>query len=97
MARPTSTEIAERIKAHLKAAEADEGWNWYERETRDGSLERTSRFYNARCWRGGRWILVVYVSYQGRTPLTREEAERYLAWLDAGNRGRHFEAFREGA
>ena len=34
---------------------------------------------------------MTYVSYQGEASLKKAEAEAYLAWLDAGNVGRHYE------
>lgn len=34
-------------------------------------------------------IHVWYVSYQGQTKLTRDEAIAHLSWLDAGNVGSH--------
>jgi hypothetical protein len=32
----------------------------------------------------------VYISHQGECFLKRAEAEKYLAWLDAGNVGKHY-------
>lgn len=93
---PTMKELAKRINAHLKAHEADDDWNKYEYVDRKGRLSRLSKLYSANATAAGRWVYVVYVSYQGRSHLSRDEAERYLAWLDEGNRGQHFQALREG-
>lgn len=84
----TLTEIGDRINRHLKRFEADPAIN-----VRDPEY-RMSRFYVANAARAGRYVQVTYVTYLGGTNLTRDEAERYLAWLDAGNVGRHYEALR---
>lgn len=83
------TFIAQRIAAHLRRFEADPKIN----REREG---RGKPYYNAGAGAaaGARRITVVYVSYQGASRLTRAHAELYLAWLDAGNVGRHFEALR---
>jgi hypothetical protein len=89
--KPTLNEIAARIRAHLKRFEADPAING--RHPRSG----TSAYYLARAYRGGRYVSVSYVTYQGATTLDRERAERYLAWLDAGNVGRHWECEKQEA
>ena len=87
----TLTEIARRIHDHLKAMEADPVFNApYEARGAKG----LRHYYNSGAGRAGRYVWVVYVNYQGHISLTRAEAERYLAWLDAGNRGSHWEALR---
>ena len=35
-------------------------------------------------------VYVCYVAYQGASPLTKADAIKYLAWLDAGGVGRHY-------
>ena len=84
----TMKELAAGIDAHLKRFEADPAINAIER--RGGRL---SPYYGAGAgyWRG-RYLLVQYISYQGPLTLSKAEAEAYLAWLDAGNVGRHYEA-----
>ena len=42
-------------------------------------------------WWAGNRVFVRYVIYQGESSLTKEQAAAYLQWLDAGNRGEHFE------
>lgn len=78
-------EIASRISAHLRRFESSPETNPTDR------VYKTRPFYcsGAYCPPRGRRIRVTYVSYQGASQLTREEAERYLAWLDAGNVGKH--------
>jgi len=44
----------------------------------------------------GRFVYVRYISFQGSSHLSRDQAEAYLAYLDSGKTGRHFEALREG-
>lgn len=88
---PTLDEIATRINAHLKRFERDPVIN--------ASLPaRGGRpYYNASAFRQSPRsprILVIYVSYQGNTPMLREQALAYLAWLDAGNVGTHDDAER---
>ena len=80
------TEIAARIDAHLKRFESSlkinppaEGYG-------------SELYYDARAYVGGRWVYVSYVSYQDNSNLSKADAERYLAWMDAGNIGRHWEA-----
>lgn len=85
---PNMKELAARIDAHLKRFEADPEIN---KPRRDG----THPYYQCGAWSAGRWLNVLYVDYQGTTSLTRTQAEQYLAWLDAGNVGRHWDAERE--
>ncbi len=70
------TETAARISAHLKDFEADDGIN---RSKRQGAYLGTKPYYYANAIRLGRFVGVCYVSYQGRTNITRQEAEAYLA------------------
>jgi len=91
------TVIAERIDAHLNRFEADSKINKGQRYDRE--MQRwvedpkgTGDYYCSSAYVSGRYISVVYITYQGSSQLTRERAEKYLAWLDAGNVGRHFEA-----
>ena len=78
--------LAERISAHLKRFEQDPKIN---RERKEQGL--LLPYYWPNCYRCGQRIAVSYVSYQGTTKLTREEAEKYLAWLDKGKVGRHYD------
>lgn len=80
--------LAARINVHLRRFEADHKINTNTKPDRTG----LARFYNAWCGASGSRIFTTYISYQGQSSLTRTEAQRYLAWLDAGNVGRHFEA-----
>lgn len=80
-------EIASRIRAHLKRLEDDEAWNVRPNGGR--------RLWNAFACRAGSRVACTYVSYQGTTKLTRDDALRYLAALEGGFKGRHFEAFRQ--
>lgn len=82
-------DIAARIDAHLRRFEADKVINTLHVES------KTHRFYHAGAWANAGWVNVRYVSYQGVTSLKKADAEKYLAWLDAGNVGRHWEALRE--
>jgi hypothetical protein len=79
-------ELADRIDAHLLRLEGDPGFNLVHAST------GTSRFYGARCWYfGGSYVAVRYVVYQGITNIRRADAESYLAGLDAGFQGNHFD------
>lgn len=90
-----AAEIAARIHAHLKRFAADPKINKERTYTKDGKEYFRGRpFYYAGAHASGRWVWVVYVTYQGGHALSKQDAERYLVWLDAGNVGRHFEALR---
>lgn len=88
-------EIAAQINAHLKRLQADEAWNRRDRVDRDGRRKVYSVLQSVNASQAGRYVGVTYVSYQGRTNLTKAEALAYLEWLDDGNKGRHFEQQRE--
>ncbi len=94
----TLTDIAKAIDAHLRRFEADPQINaerHYESPI-TGQREIAGRpYYRAGAWRGGRYVMVKYISFQNAAALTREQAEAYLAWLDAGNVGRHYKMMRE--
>lgn len=81
-------QLADRIHAHLKRLESDDTVN----VSRDG---KRKLFWCSGARASGNRVFCTYVSYQGKTSLTRDEATRYLAKLDAGVVGRHFEALRE--
>lgn len=80
-------DLAKRIDAHLKRLEADTAAN----RTANGR----ARFFTPSCRANGRFVAVTYVSYQSSSNMTKAEAAAYLAKLDAGYMGRHFEALRE--
>lgn len=82
-------EIADRIRVHLKRFEADQEIN----ASRE-SHANTKPYYSAFASVAGAYVYVQYISYQGGSNMRRADAEKYLAWLDAGNVGRHFEALR---
>lgn len=88
--RLSMKEIGERINAHLKRFEADPKINIDCSPTKTGLHD----YYQAGAHGSGRWVWVRYVAYQGNRTLTRAAALKYLAWLDAGNVGRYFEALR---
>lgn len=89
--RKTMAELAHEINEHLKRIEADPKLN---KVSKKHGMEQ-SLLYNSGAGHSGNRIFVCYVSYQGQNSLTREEAEKYLAALDAGKVARHFEVFRE--
>lgn len=74
-------EIASRIRAHLERIET----------SRKGQGLHTE-WYMASAWVAGSRVGVRYVSYQITTYLTKSDATEYLAWLDAGNEGKHYKA-----
>lgn len=103
MEKRTLTEIAAGIDWHLRRLEADPVFNRRRvfDKARGGWVDATApgegvpSLYDAWARVSGNRIRVLYISYQGSSTLTRAEAETYLAWLDAGGQGRHFEALRE--
>jgi hypothetical protein len=85
-------ETAARINVHLKRLEADGRWNRHTWTDRHGTQRTQHRLYNASAgYHGGSRITLIYVSYQGQIHISKAEALAYLAWLDAGGRGSHFE------
>lgn len=88
----TLTETAQRILVHLRRFERDPAINCYAAERNMGTLRP---YYQPNAHRAGSRVRVCYVCYQGGATLSRDEAERYLAKLDAGFVGRHHEALRE--
>ncbi len=87
---PTIDEIGDRIHAHLDRFEKDPKIN----VVRGGPGkpgEGTLNFYHVNAWGAGRYVGVRYVSYQGGSMLKKDEAAAYLAWLDAGNIGTHYD------
>jgi hypothetical protein len=76
------SEIAARISEHLKRKEASQPKNSAE----------PGDYYRACAWAAGSRVGVRYVSFQHETFLTKADALEYLAWLDAGNIGRHYKA-----
>jgi hypothetical protein len=95
IASMTVKEIAAKIDAHLRRFEADPEVNRYGPDA-PVAQQKLKRFWNAHAWDNGRYVRVLYISYQGSTALPKADAERYLAKLDAGFVGRHFEALRGG-
>ncbi len=89
-------EIAGRITVHLRRFEQDPKIN--RKRTYDDHTKKwrddprgLGNFYCPHAWWGGRVVYVSYVSYQGSGRLTRDEAEAYLAALDAGFTKTHYE------
>ncbi len=77
-------DIARLIGAHLTRFECDPEIN-----RRDPKYKTVDYFMVSACARGSR-VFLRYISYQGEISLTKQEALDYLAWLDAGNVGRHW-------
>jgi len=99
---PTKTqrakEIGERIDAHLQRIEHDPKLNpskHYDKKTDRWIVDKTGTgiraFYNASARGIGTRVYVIYVSYQGGSFIDLDVAEAYLAWLDAGNVGNHYQ------
>lgn len=89
----TTKEIAEKIDAHLKRFEKDPKINAPYSPVGNPKT-RLLYYWHAGARGCGRWISICYVAYQSRSSISKMDGERYLAWLDAGNVGRHFEALR---
>lgn len=81
-------DIAKRIDMYLKRFERDPIINENTKPDRSG----LSLYFCACSGASGRYVWVKYIAYQGSSHLTREQAVTYLAWLDAGNVGKHWEA-----
>lgn len=78
-------EIAARISVHLKRFEADPEIN----KPRGDRMSLTP-YYNAGSFAAGRYVGIMYIGYQGHSNISKEAAEEYLEWLDAGNVGKHY-------
>lgn len=96
--RRTKTAIAhelwQRIDEHLKRIEKDPVTNPGKRF--DKQLKKwvsdeggCHDYFGARAHGDRHRVWVNYITYQGGTHLSIEEAQKYLAWLDAGNVGHH--------
>lgn len=85
-------EIAERISTHLHRFENDPAIN----VRPGGNQYRTLPYWHPGAAARGRFVYVRYVSFQLSSTLSKDQATRYLEWLDAGNVGRHFQ-LREAA
>lgn len=82
-------EVAAKIDEHLKRLEKDPKWN-VRKSVDDKHHLSLPRLWNSGAWVAGRYVLVIYVSYQGHAALSKSEAVEYLQWLDAGNKGQHY-------
>jgi len=82
-------EIAGRIDRHLMRFASDKELSKYE--------SGKTQFWNPGAIASGRYVMVSYVSYQGHSSLSKQEAIDYLSWLDSGKVGRHFEQQRDVA
>jgi hypothetical protein len=85
---PTLAVIAERIAAHLWQFEADPVL----RETQNISGPRVRLYHQPFAKAAGGRVRIGYVSYHhDDVCIYKGQALAYLAWLDAGNVGRHWE------
>lgn len=89
----TAKQLAARIDAHLKRFEKDPEINQY--DPGDSRRSELRPYWTAGSWASGRYVRVVYISYQGSSPIPKQEAAVYLVMLDGGFVGRHYEAFRK--
>jgi hypothetical protein len=80
--------LAARIRVHLQRMEQDPKIN----VAKVGHRMGLQPYFLSWASRNGRFVGIRYVSFQGNTNLTREQAAQYLAWLDAGNNGKHHQA-----
>jgi len=78
-------EIAARIDVHLNRLEADKKWN---RRTK-GFV--TSKLWGSCAFAAGNRVFITYVSYSVTASLKRADAIKYLAALDSGYKGKHWE------
>lgn len=77
-------EIARKITGYLKKFENDPGINIT-------SKYGTTRYYQSCAFKCGRFVAIRYVSYHPHSPLSKTDALAYLAWLEAGNVGKHWD------
>lgn len=84
-------DIAARIYAHLKRFEADHAISRRKWTDGQGRERENTLYYHPGARAAGSRVSVTYVTYQGDSCLTKADALAYLAWLDAGNIGTHYE------
>jgi len=92
-------DLGQKIDAHLKRFEASPKINpgkRFDKETKEWVIDAQGvrDYWGARAHGDRHRVWVIYVSYQGGDHLSIEDAQKYLAWLDAGNVGSHFVALR---
>ena len=75
-------EISERIAVHLKRMERDHNIN------KGGHYDGHWLYYADSI--ATTKVYVRYISFHGWTLLDKDDAEKYLMWLDAGNNGAHY-------
>ena len=80
-------EIAARINAHLKRFASDPQIN----APLNGKRGGLTPYYYPGAHVAGSRVAVWYVTYQSHAKLKKADALKYLAWLDAGNVGSHYE------
>lgn len=86
-------EIAAAINDHLRRLENDPVFNVRRKFVLDRWVDDPRgepMFFHAKSYASGNRVLVEYVWYHGASSLTKEAAAKYLAWLDAGNKGKHY-------
>lgn len=87
--KTSMAKLADRIHAHLKRLEADKSFN------RPLASTGLSPLYFSGChYTAGRYAVITYIVFQGHSHLDRGQAERYLAYLDAGGTDKHHQALR---
>lgn len=95
MPQPTKTELARdvalKINAHLQRIERSPTLNPRRRSDQDSDALGTYSYFDAGATGVRHRVWIRYVSYQGGSYLSIEVAQKYLAWLDAGHVGRHYE------
>ena len=90
---PKLADLAAAISKHLERFENDPVINATPPAV-NGNMRLPPYFRASANYPGGSYVQVMYISFQGWQMLKRDEAIRYLAWLDKGNVGRHYEALR---
>lgn len=87
-------EIARRIGAHLERFEDDPEINTIMHNPSGRTGGGLRRFFNAGAISTGSRVEVRYIGYQGTTKLKKADALAYLAWLDSGGIGKHYDFLR---
>jgi hypothetical protein len=82
-------EIASGIERHLNRFERDPDIN---RRSDGNSI---APYWYARAFASGSRVFVTYVSFQGKSSLSKAEALEYLVWLNQGGIGTHWKQQRE--
>ncbi len=93
--KQSEARLADLISAHLAWLEADPVFNAPRMAFGIPTRPLVGSWARVSARRTGGQVLVTYLCFQGPYFLTTEQAQAYLDWLDAGNKGTHLQMQRQ--